>query len=95
MKLKDKTKGRIFVLIGAICFFAIHWLCRSVDCDSEIDKAKHANVLSQISAEVRDSRIAHALQDYDEARTLCASAIAVYVISIAGLIYFDRRERRE
>lgn len=95
MKLKESTKWRIMVLACAIFFFAVHFVSSWVTRDGEIERAKKASVASQITEEVRDSKIARAMQDFDESSLLCISAICVYSCTILGFIYFDRRERKE
>lgn len=95
LKLKENTKWRIMVLACAIFFFAVHFVNSWVTRDSEIERAKKASVASQITEEVRDSKIARAMQEFDESSLLCISAICVYSCAILGFIYFDRRERKE
>jgi hypothetical protein len=95
LKLKEKTKTRILVLACAIFFFAIHLVSSWVARDGEIERAKKANLASQITVEMRDNKIARAMQDFDESSVLCISAICVYSCAILGYIYFDRREREE
>lgn len=95
LKLKEKTKTRILVLACAIFFFAIHLVSSWVARDGEIERAKKANLASQITVEMRDNKIARAMRDFDESSMLCISAICVYSCAILGYIYFDRREREE
>lgn|GEM_PF-2503192 len=95
MKLKEKTRNKILVLAAAIIFFAVHWICSSVDYDDQVSKAKNERMLSHVSEEVKDSRIARAAKDFGESSVLCGAAIFLFGIEIIGLVYFDYRERRE
>lgn len=95
MKLKERTRNKILVLVAAIIFFALHWICSSVDYDNQVSEAKNESVLRHVSEEVRDIRIARAAKDFDESSVLCGAAILVFGLEIIGLVYFDYRERRE
>jgi len=95
LKLKERTRNKILVLAAAIIFFALHWICSSVDYDNRVSEAKNESVLRHVSEEVRDIRIACAAKDFDESSVLCGAAILVFGLEIIGLVYFDYREGRE
>ena len=93
-KIKEVTKNHIVILVGAIILFAFHWIGSYFAREGDIEMARKARMSSQITDEVRDSKIARAIKDFDETSVLCCSAISVYSVAIVGLLYFDRRESR-
>ncbi len=92
MKLKEKTKNRIIVLVLAIAFFSIRWVTSAMNRDISI---REVNAQTSISQENKHHKISDIVKNYDEVSDICVAAIAVYSVAIIGYIYFDRRERNQ
>lgn len=94
-KFRLKSKETVIILLCACAFFGMRWISSALRRDINIKEINQQTVISTEEAStIRKSKIAQAIQDYDDVSDICMWAMIMYSAAIVGTVYFDYREQK-